>query len=579
LAAFLALCAGRASAEPVIYDNFDSYDEGTGIQGQGGWEPWDLAAPDATVSAEQSFSEPHSLRLQPGSDEVQVLAEVASGRWTARAMTYVPSTMGGDAYFILLNTYAHGGAKNWSTQVRFNVATVTSLGGSDFGRPPTSTRPTITDEWVEIRVEIDLDTNSQTIFYGGEPLDEAHTWQATGINEIQCMDLYSDTADGFYYDEVALHEQCTIVVEAAPTRGVAPLEVTFDASGSSCPEAALVGFSWDFGDGATGAGAMVTHTYTEAGVYRARVTILDEDDLSFTNSVLVGVGCPRTAIAPWSEAEIGTPIFPGCSGVAGDCVTVHGGGLGIGRAEEELHFVYQEIAGDFSVVARLRDVEWPLEAKAGILARESLDPASRYAYAAAWNRAAGVSARLDRRTSAGGSTSGRTVTPATPWAPPDVYLRLDRVGEVVTGYYSADGADWREISTATIRGTTPSMLVGLAGSPGDASATVEATFCEVSFGGGKMPVEFRRGDADGNGMLELTDGVFVLNFLFLGGPAPTCLEAADADDNGDLELTDGVYDLNYLFLGGPEPRAPGSMACGPDPEGSLDSGCEDYPSC
>jgi subtilisin-like proprotein convertase family protein len=39
---------------------------------------------------------------------------------------------------------------------------------------------------------------------------------------------------------------------------------------------------------------------------------------------------------------------------------------------------------------------------------------------------------------------------------------------------------------------------------------------------------FRRGDANVDGELNLTDALYTLNGLFLGGPRPGCLDAADA---------------------------------------------------
>ena len=96
---------------------------------------------------------------------------------------------------------------------------------------------------------------------------------------------------------------------------------------------------------------------------------------------------------------------------------------------------------------------------------------------------------------------------------------------------------------------------------------------------------FFRGDTDGNGNLELTDGVFVFNFLFLGGTESTCKEATDSNNDGRVDLTDGVVILNHLFLGGAPPPSPGPPAigeCGTDPD-PLDSpgdlGCEEYGSC
>ena len=97
--------------------------------------------------------------------------------------------------------------------------------------------------------------------------------------------------------------------------------------------------------------------------------------------------------------------------------------------------------------------------------------------------------------------------------------------------------------------------------------------------GGDPVVVYRRGDSNANGTLDLTDGVFVLNFLFLGGTMPPCMSAADANGNGVLDLTDGVYILNFLFLGGPPPTAPGPNSCGPTPAGAADLGCNSYTSC
>ena len=75
---------------------------------------------------------------------------------------------------------------------------------------------------------------------------------------------------------------------------------------------------------------------------------------------------------------------------------------------------------------------------------------------------------------------------------------------------------------------------------------------------------FRRGDASGDGGLDLTDGVAILNFLFAGASQPECLDAADTDDDGAVQINDAVGLLNYLFSGGPPPPAP-FEECGADP--------------
>ena len=91
--------------------------------------------------------------------------------------------------------------------------------------------------------------------------------------------------------------------------------------------------------------------------------------------------------------------------------------------------------------------------------------------------------------------------------------------------------------------------------------------------------QFVRGDSDDNGLLNLTDAVFILNFLFLGGASPSCFEACDADNNGILQLTDGIFMLNFLFLGGEAIPAPRDR-CGPDPASPPDNfDCESFNGC
>ena len=75
---------------------------------------------------------------------------------------------------------------------------------------------------------------------------------------------------------------------------------------------------------------------------------------------------------------------------------------------------------------------------------------------------------------------------------------------------------------------------------------------------------FRRGDADGNQLVDLSDAIATLERLRIGQTLP-CLDAADSDDSGILDLTDAIYTLNHLFQGGPAPPAPGPDACGADP--------------
>ena len=63
------------------------------------------------------------------------------------------------------------------------------------------------------------------------------------------------------------------------------------------------------------------------------------------------------------------------------------------------------------------------------------------------------------------------------------------------------------------------------------------------------------GDADANGLVNIADVVYLINYIFGGGPPPDPLLAGDVDCNALVNIADVVYLINYIFGGGPEPCA------------------------
>jgi PKD repeat protein len=83
---------------------------------------------------------------------------------------------------------------------------------------------------------------------------------------------------------------------------------------------------------------------------------------------------------------------------------------------------------------------------------------------------------------------------------------------------------------------------------------------------------FIRGDVDGNGSVDITDAVKVLNYLFLGIGEPACLDAADVTDRGRVDISASISLLTYLFLGGTQPAVP-------FPNKGLDPSLDDMEDC
>ncbi len=103
----------------------------------------------------------------------------------------------------------------------------------------------------------------------------------------------------------APNEAPVAVAVADPTTGSAPLLVDFDGSGSYDSDGSIVSYEWDFGDGATGTGAIASHTYSAAGTYIATLTVTD--DLDAESNVTVSIN----ASGDGPEAVIQANVYHG----------------------------------------------------------------------------------------------------------------------------------------------------------------------------------------------------------------------------------------------------------------------------
>lgn len=93
---------------------------------------------------------------------------------------------------------------------------------------------------------------------------------------------------------------------------------------------------------------------------------------------------------------------------------------------------------------------------------------------------------------------------------------------------------------------------------------------------GESKVFFRRGDANADGSLDISDAFFLLIYLFDEGPAPECRKAADANDDGRLNLADAVHLVRHTLRGQPLPEPIGG--CGPE-ETTDTLSCERFTPC
>jgi len=84
------------------------------------------------------------------------------------------------------------------------------------------------------------------------------------------------------------------------------------------------------------------------------------------------------------------------------------------------------------------------------------------------------------------------------------------------------------------------------------SSLLLLVFC-VLFCSPRVEAAIRRGDANGDAVINIGDAVYIVNYIFKAGFAPEPLENGDANCDDDINIGDAVHIVNYVFKGGPAP--------------------------
>lgn len=86
------------------------------------------------------------------------------------------------------------------------------------------------------------------------------------------------------------------------------------------------------------------------------------------------------------------------------------------------------------------------------------------------------------------------------------------------------------------------------------------------------PCQGRCGNANGDASVNVSDAVYMINYVFVGGEAPRPVMACgNANGDSSTNVSDAVYIINFVFVGG---QAPGD--CHPGIWGPQGGDCCAY---
>jgi regulation of enolase protein 1 (concanavalin A-like superfamily) len=172
----------------------------------------------------------------------------------------------------------------------------------------------------------------------------------------------------------------------------------------------------------------------------------------------LSLAVPVMAAAPtgYQEANIGAPDMDGSTDIAGDVWTVSGSGNDFnGATEDQLYFVYKSIKGNGSVQARMRGAGSGGSQYAGVMLRESVNANAPIAglimstSALNWITRTAADEAATRQSGVSAQTYPK-------------WMRVQRVGNSITGFTSEDGRLWQQISGPTELPLAESTVMGIA---------------------------------------------------------------------------------------------------------------------
>ncbi len=138
-----------------------------------------------------------------------------------------------------------------------------------------------------------------------------------------------------------------------------------------------------------------------------------------------------------------------------------------------------------------------------------------------------------------------------------------RTGERINWQVISSGGTDGSSASYRLKGTAGQLTVGEGSS--DSYGLRHGYWQDFATGGGTCCMGAIRGnvDMDGGDVIDISDLVYLVDYMFIGGPAPACAEEANIDGSccasgsseslSDIDISDLVYLVDYMFNDGSAP--------------------------
>ncbi|WP_325638103.1 LamG-like jellyroll fold domain-containing protein [Chitinophaga sp.] len=203
---------------------------------------------------------------------------------------------------------------------------------------------------------------------------------------------------------------------------------------------------------------------------------------------------PQTEIVPspgkvgtggLTDLDVGAASPPGSSSYNNNVWTVNGGGTEIlTHSADGFHFVYKEVTGNCSIIAKVETVGTSApNTRAGLMIRSDLTATSAQRAWIAIKPGKRAEAFMHGWTEVRGGSNWEKAERA---IPQDAYwVKIERIGDVIVMYYSPDGTSWASEVQGRFAGFTGKAYIGLAVCSMASGVLNTSAFSNVSITGGQ----------------------------------------------------------------------------------------------
>jgi PKD repeat protein len=255
------------------------------------WRPWD-GIPNYRPSASFTMNCSNLTCTFDASASADFDGRIVEYGWqfgdgsTATGMSATHAFAGGRAYTVLLIVMDdHGGLGGADQFVDLNQPPLVSFRVSCTALTCVFDASATTDPDGTIATQIWRFGDGKDM--GGAPAVVTHTYSEPGTYTVTFSAWDNAGATASQSEIVAFQNAPPIASFTSACGGI--LTCTLDASQSHDPDGTIARYVWNFGDGTTGYGSPIVHTYTIAGTYTVRLTVTDGGGAStaVTQSVTV----------------------------------------------------------------------------------------------------------------------------------------------------------------------------------------------------------------------------------------------------------------------------------------------------